>query len=164
MTWGIGYDGGHRSAAVIAVDWETHPHVLRLQTAAGITGPLARDHARTLADVSVDWGMARQVFDQTSLVEHYRIARRVFVPERFDSLPRNAQGALTSLVFNRGGSMTGPGRLEMRAIRDECLPASDVRCVAQQLRAMVRIWKGSSIERGMQRRREAEAELAEAAS
>ena len=77
-TWGIGYDGGHRRADIILVDWESHPHAARLATAAGITGPISREWVRKAADISVEYGMARHVFDQTSLVEHYRIARRVF--------------------------------------------------------------------------------------
>lgn len=161
-TWGLGYDGGHRSAAVIAIDWHAHPHHVRLQSAAGVTGPLARNVVRQLADVSIDYGLARQVFDQTSLVEHCRIARRVFRPEHFDAAHPNTQGALVSVVFNRGGSMTGPGRVEMRAIRDTCLPRRDAACTGAQLRAMVRLWIGSAIEQGMRRRRGAEAELAEA--
>lgn len=162
VTIGIGYDLGHRTASVIALDWEAHPHAVRLSTASGVTGPVARELARRLADLSVDWRMAREVFDQTSVVEHYRIARRVFGAP-FEAAHPNVQGALTSLVFNRGGSMAGEARREMRAIRDVCLPAQDRGCVARELRAMVRLWKDSAIERGMQRRRYAEADLAEAA-
>lgn len=160
VTIGIGYDLGYQSRSIIAQDWERHPHAVRLATAAGITGPLAREHARQLADITVEYGMARQVFDQTSVVIHHRIARRVFRPQYFDTLPCNARGALVSLVFNRGGSMSGERRREMRAIRDDCLPAQDLQCIATQLRAMTRIWAGSSIERGMRNRRYAEAELA----
>jgi GH24 family phage-related lysozyme (muramidase) len=160
-TWGLGYDGGYRTPAVIAIDWEAHPHHVRLQTAAGITGPQAREVVRKLADVSVDYGLARQVFDQTILVEHCRITRRVFRPEHFDAAHPNTQGAIVSLVFNRGGAMTGPNRIEMRAIRDDCLPRRDAACTAHQLRAMVRIWTGSAIEKGMRNRRYAEADMAE---
>lgn len=160
VTVGIGYDLGYQHASIIATDWSTHPHAVRLATAAGITGPLARDAARKLADISIEYGMARQVFDQTSVVIHHRIARRVFRQEAFDRLPCNARGALVSLVFNRGGSMAGNARIEMRHIRDVCLPAEDVQCIATQIRAMTRIWAGSSIERGMRNRRFAEADLA----
>lgn len=162
-TWGIGYDGGHRDAAIILVDWHAHPHAARLATASGVTGPISREWVRKAADISVEWGMARHVFDQTSLIEHYRIARRVFGPERFDRAPGLVRGALLSVVFNRGGSMSGEGRREMRAIRDVCLPAGNWDCVASELRSMKRIWKGSDIEGGMNRRREAEAKLVEAA-
>ena len=38
ITWGIGYDGGHQTAAVIADDWLDHAAVDRLASTAGITG------------------------------------------------------------------------------------------------------------------------------
>ena len=38
--------------------------------------------------------------------------------KKFIGLPLDAQGALVSLVFNRGTSMEGDRRAEMRAIRD----------------------------------------------
>jgi len=161
VTVGVGYDLGHRAPSVIAIDWEAHPHHLRLVTASGVIGPLARDAARRLADVAIEWDLAREVFDQTSVIEHYRVARRVFAPG-FATAPAVVQGALVSVVFNRGGSMVGARRAEMRAIRDECLPRADRACVAAQLRAMKRLWAGTDIERGMSRRREAEAQLAEA--
>lgn len=160
VTVGIGYDLGHAAPRVIALDWESHPHAVRLSTASGTTGPLARELAKRLADIVIEYGHARQVFDQTSVVEHYRIARRVFGGAAFDALPPNAQGALVSVVFNRGGAMAGERRREMRTIRDDCIPAADTACIAAQLRAMTRLWAGTDIEAGMRRRRHAEAELA----
>ena len=160
VTVGVGYDLGHRPASSIVLDWSAHPQHPRMAKASGVIGPPARHLAASMADVVVKFAQARAVFERTSLIEHYRIARRVFGAKHFDQSPAAVQGALVDLVFNRGGSMTGPGRVEMRAIRDDCLPRRDRQCVADQLRAMVRLWKGSSIERGMQRRRFEEAELA----
>lgn len=165
-TVGIGYDLGMQSSAMIIVDWEAHPHAARMATAAGISGPISRDWVRKAADISVTYGDARRVFDQTSVVEHYRLARRAFGAP-FDRAPGLVRGAITSLVFNRGGAMSGGGekdsRREMRAIRDVCLPAQNWPCVASELRSMNRLWVGSTIENGMRRRREAEARLVEAA-
>lgn len=166
VTVGVGYDLGYRKPEIIAIDWEAHPHHTRLVTAAGITGVIARDHARRLADVSVAWGLAREVFDQTLVIEYLRIARRAFGDRAFCAASPRVRGALLSLVFNRGGSMAGEGRREMRHIRDVCLAATrDAgHCVANQLRAMVRIWRGKDIERGMANRRGAEAAMAERAA
>jgi hypothetical protein len=58
--------------------------------------------------------------------------------------------------------MAGERRREMRAIRDDCVPAADTACIAAQLRAMARLWVGPDIEGGMRRRRHAEAALATA--
>lgn len=161
VTVGIGYDLGHQQRSVILADWHDHPQRERMASAAGVRGQSAKALAATLQDVRVTWPQAMGTFRRTSLVTYRRIARRVFIAEQFDRLPERTQGALVSLVYNRGGSMVGPARAEMRAIRDDCLPRSDTRCVAAQIRAMNRLWRGSSIEAGMHRRREAEAVLAE---
>ena len=76
-----------------------------------------------------------------------------------DALPADAQGALFSLVYNRGTSMTGDSRSEMRAIRD-AVPAGDLQKIADQLRAMKRLWVGKGLD-GLLKRRDAEADLAE---
>jgi GH24 family phage-related lysozyme (muramidase) len=56
--------------------------------------------------------------------------------------------------------MSGPNRLEMRAARD-LVPEARLRGMAIQFRKMIRVWRGTSIEKGMTRRRIAEAKLLE---
>lgn len=160
VTVGIGYDLGHQRAAAIRQDWHRHAERERMASMAGIVGEAARLARLGVADIVVPWEHAMDVFRGASLVEYCRRARRAFGPAAFDAAPAQVQGALVSLVYNRGASMTGPARLEMRQIRDVCLPARDAGCVAGQIRAMVRLWRGSSIEAGMYRRRFAEAALA----
>lgn len=162
VTIGIGYDLGHTAPKVIAADWQPHPQRDRLPGAAGIRGPPARPLAATMADVVTPYPLAHQVFIATSLLEHEHRARRAF-GDAFEAAPPCVQGAITSVVFNRGASMTGERRAEFRRIRDRCLPAGDYACVAHEIRAMTRIWQGTPIEAGMRRRREAEARLAETA-
>jgi GH24 family phage-related lysozyme (muramidase) len=159
VTIGIGYDLGMTAPRVILADWERHPDQARLVDASGVSGPASLELVHRMADISVDYELARYVFDQSSLVSHFRAASRSF-GRGFDQAGPGVQGALTSLVFNCGGSMAGERRAEMRTIRDVCLPARDAACTAQQLRTMTRIWRGSSIELGMERRRNAEADLA----
>jgi GH24 family phage-related lysozyme (muramidase) len=60
------------------------------------------------------------------------LCRRTF--PGFDDLAANARAALISLVFNRGNSMVGLRRAEMRAIRD-LVPKKDYAGIAKQLRA-----------------------------
>jgi GH24 family phage-related lysozyme (muramidase) len=79
-----------------------------------------------------------------------------------DKLPLDVQGALVSLVFNRGMSMvdTKPGdRAEMRTIRD-AVARQDLRAIADQLRQMKRLWENKNLD-GLLLRREAEARLVE---
>ena len=159
ITFGIGYDARFRPPSVILTDWEREPHKARLATASGVTGPIASELVREMADISIEYGYAREVFDQTMVVEHYRLARRAFGPDQFDRAPGPVRGALLSVVFNRGSGMTGRTRQQMRNIRDICLPAENWTCVEAEIRGMIAVWKGTPIERGMARRRNAEADL-----
>ena len=76
-------------------------------------------------------------------------------------MPPDAQGALVSLVFNRGPGMDGDRRREMRAVRD-AVARKDLREIAGQIRAMKRLWEGQGLD-GLLRRRDAEADLVESA-
>lgn len=158
-TIGVGYDLRHQRAETIRTDWVTHPNREELATGTGLGRGAAIDWTRRHQHVVTPWAMAEAVFSEATLPVYWRIARNSFGPG-FEQAPQEVRDALTSLVYNRGGSMVGPARAEMRAIRDECLP-HDAACVAQQIRAMTRIWAGGSIEAGMTRRRYAEAALAE---
>jgi GH24 family phage-related lysozyme (muramidase) len=94
----------------------------------------------------------------------YNLSRDTF--PNFDKLPDDAKGGLVSLVFNRGASLEGDRRREMKAIRDIMLKTQDfdsktLSQIAEQIRKMKRIWMGGSIEKGMSRRRDAEAKIIE---
>ena len=161
VTWGIGYDGGHQTAAVIADDWLDHYAVDRLARTAGITGQQARSILSQYRDIPTGYEHASRVFETRSLVEYERRTRRAFGNEKFDALKPTACGALVSLVYNRGAAMTGDSRREMRNIRDKCVPSGDHSCIANEIRAMKRLWRGTVNENGLSARREAEAILAE---
>lgn len=160
-TIGVGYDLGHQTARVILEDWHAHAQRERLPEASGIVGEPARAAAQRLGDVVTAYGLAYAVFRDASLPAYASRTRRVFGGSGYDRLPAAAQGALVSLVYNRGTSMRGDARREMRAIRDTCVPAADVECIARELRSMCRLWVGTELEAGLCRRRHAEAELAE---
>lgn len=160
VTWGIGYDGGHQVRATIEDDWREHQAVARLATTAGITGQQARSILGQYRDIPTSFDYASRVFEDRSLVEYERRAERAFRTD-LAALRPNACAALVSLVYNRGASMTGDSRREMRAIRDTCLPASDYACIAREIRSMTRLWRGTVNEKGLSARREAEAILAE---
>lgn len=160
VTWGIGYDGGHQTRAVIADDWQAHEAADRLATTAGITGQRARSILSQYRDIPTAFEYASRVFEDRSLIEYERRTERAFRVDLAELRP-NACAALVSLVYNRGASMTGDSRREMRAIRDTCLPASDYACIAREIRSMTRLWRGTVNENGLTARRESEATLAE---
>ena len=157
-TWGIGYDGGHQTSGVILHDWQLHESRERLAESAGVTGNTAKARIGEWQGIRTAYAYAYRVFADVSVPEYHRRAQRAF-GDALGRLPPPAEGALVSLVYNRGGSMTGNARREMRAIRDECLPAADVACVARELRAMCRLWQGTPNGPGLCRRRDAEADL-----
>jgi hypothetical protein len=73
-----------------------------------------------------------------------------------EKLPPDAQGAVLSLVFNRGASCAGERRREMRAIRDELAGGLALARIAEQCEAMQRLWPEV---RGLRDRRVREAGL-----
>ena len=100
---------------------------------------------------------AKQVFLERSVPKYQAQTQQAF--PGVDALPADAQGALFSLVYNRGTSMNGDSRKEMRAIRD-AVPNGDLQEIANQLRAMKRLWVNKGLD-GLLKRRDAEADLVE---
>ncbi len=159
VTIGVGYDLGYNTAATIRRDWSPHlsaQTVDRLTAVAGKTGVSARDALGSVRDLVIPWAAAFAVFRAVTIPKFWAMTQGAF--PGVDELRPNAQGALLSLVFNRGADMQGPRRTEMRAIRG-LVPAKDYAGIAQQIRLMKRLWVGTEIERGMTRRRDAEAAL-----
>ena len=158
VTVGVGYDCGYYLPAVIKSDWRALSAAPRLAAVSGIKGPAARSKVADLRDILVSWQLATSVFSDVTVSRYYTLTARTF--PGFEDLHPNARAALVSLVFNRGSSLAGPSRSEMRAIRD-AVPKKDYAEIAHQLRAMIRLWRGTDISNGMARRREAEAKLVE---
>ncbi|PBJ84498.1 hypothetical protein CMZ84_04270 [Lysobacteraceae bacterium NML93-0399] len=163
ITWGIGYDGGHATARDIRAAWHAHPEVERLASTAGIVGTRARDALPAYRDIVTRYDYASDVFTAVSLPIYHASARRAF-GAGFDSLPPDAAGALVSMVYNRGAAMAGDRNREKRTIRDVCIPAGDLLCIAYELRSMCRLWRGTVNGRGLCDRRDDEARLAENAA
>lgn len=74
-------------------------------------------------------------------------------------LKEDAYGAIVSIVFNRGTSLNGQSRLEMRNIK-ELIPFKDYKGIAKEVRKMKRLWVGKGLD-GLLERRETEAKLIE---
>ena len=63
------------------------------------------------------------------------------------------------MVFNRGTSLKGPSRMEMRKIK-ELIPKKDYKGIANEVRKMKRLWIGKNLD-GLLERRDSEADLIE---
>ena len=162
ITLGIGYDLGYVTDEQFEQDWDKHlkpDQIERLKTAIGLTGGSAKMRAAQFADIKVTREQGTEVFKERTLPLHSKRTEGAF--PGVDQLPADAQGALVSLVFNRGPGMEGDRRREMRAVRD-AVGRKDLREIARQIRAMKRIWEGQGLA-GLLRRRDAEADLVESA-
>lgn len=166
VTIGVGYDLGYVNKAEFTNDWKelNQKDFDRLYKVVGIKGIAAKDLIRGLKDISIPWDLSLKVFMNKTVTKFYNLTRETF--PNFDNLPEDAKGGLVSLVFNRGNSLEGDRRREMKLIRDgmKLVSTFDQKAlsfIANQIRSMKRIWIGGSIEKGMSRRRDAEAKLIE---
>ena len=159
ITIGIGYD--LRYEMNFENDWNQYlspDEISRLKTVLGKLG--SDELAKQFKDIRISREAAEHVFYDKTLPEYIRQTQEAF--PGLDDLPSDAQGALVSLVYNRGASMHDNSpedrRREMRLIRD-AVPNGDLQEIADQLRNMERLWKGKF--QGLVDRREQEAELVE---
>ena len=166
VTIGVGYDLGYVNKTEFSEDWKDLPKETfdRLYKVVGIKGYNAKNLIRGLKDITIPWDLALKVFNNKTVTKFYNLTQKTF--PNFDNLPEDAKGGLVSLVFNRGAALEGDRRREMKLIRDGMKLVSNydqkaLTFIANQIRNMKRIWIGGSIEKGMSRRRDAEAKLIE---
>jgi hypothetical protein len=166
VTIGVGYDLGYVNKAEFSEDWKDLPKEVfdRLYKVVGIKGYNAKNLIKGLKDISIPWDIALKVFNNKTVTKFWNLTKETF--PNFDNLPEDAKGGLVSLVFNRGNALEGDRRREMKLIRDgmaitTTFDQKALTFIANQIRNMKRIWIGGSIEKGMSRRRDAEAKLIE---
>ena len=166
VTIGVGYDLGYVNKAEFSEDWKDLPKDIfdRLYKVVGIKGYNAKNLIRGLKDISIPWELSLQVFNNKTVTKFWNLTKNTF--PNFDKMPEDAKGGLVSLVFNRGSALEGDRRREMKLIRDgmritNTFDQKALTFIANQIRSMKRIWIGGSIEKGMSRRRDAEAKLIE---
>jgi GH24 family phage-related lysozyme (muramidase) len=163
ITVGYGYDLGQQTQATISADLAgifQPTQIARLQAASGVHGNAAHHLVPSFADIVVTQDMA------LSLV---MVMKRRYAQQTVDAFPGitqthpHCQGALLSLVINRGPGMEDKPhqkpRTEMRAIRAD-IAIKNLTDVPVQLRNMKALWAGSG-QGGLLTRREDEAALFE---
>lgn len=106
-----------------------------------------------LAHVVIPFRAAWTVFTRYSLLNY--INKTAIAFPGYHALPDLCRGALVSLVYNRGASMDGDRRKEMREIRN-LVAAGALAEVPWQFEAMKRLWPATS---GLDDRRQREADL-----
>jgi hypothetical protein len=126
--------------------------------AIGKKGAAGQSYTRTLKGIIITWDEALEIFESFTLPKFLELTKQVF--PGVENLHSNAITALVSIVFNRGGSLKGDRRIEMRNIR-ALVASKDYRGIAKQIRGMKRLWKNTSSDSDLVDRREAEAKLVE---
>ena len=127
--------------------------------AIGKTGIAGKQYTPVLreAGIEVSWKRALEIFETTTWPKYARLAEKAF-PGLTEFHP-DAYGTIVSIVFNRGTSMRGGSRLEMRNIK-ELVMNKKYKDIAGEIRSMKRLWVGKNLD-GLLYRREAEASLIE---
>lgn len=162
VTIGLGYDIGYNTSSEFMDLWSKHlppDELQRLQYFSGLKGSedgfMSWALTHVLADIEIPLSAALVTFEEALT----RFGRRTLCafPNSLELHPHSF-GALLSLVYNRGPSLQGERRLEMRNIRDH-MAARQFEKIPNELRAMKRLWPASLA--GLHKRRDAEAELFE---
>ena len=160
VTIGIGYDLGYNTLTQFEKDWKgkiSNTDFNLLNTALGVRGSSASNIISRYRNIEIPWEVAFDVYKQSTLPRFIGYTKSAF--PKSEELCPDAFGALVSLVFNRGASMSGSTRTEMANIRPLVLK-KDYRGIAAQIRSMKRLWVGKGLD-GLLRRRDEEAALVE---
>ncbi len=160
VTIGIGYDLGYNTKTQIDADWRgkvSDAALDLLKTAAGVKGVAAKALIPGLKTAIVPLTAAREVFYVSTLPRFARDTRTAY--PGVQNLPADAQGALLSLIFNRGADVTSnkDRRKEMKAIVP-LVAAKDLNGIAAQIISMKRLWNINALP-GLHKRRDDEAAL-----
>lgn len=158
ITIGIGYDLGMSSVQQIEKDWAgyvSNNDLLLLRKASGLTQSKASSLMSDLRNVSVSFHDAEEVFIQ-NLKSYAKSALHIY--PGLDLLNYDTQGAIISLIYNRGALIDNSDRRkEMKAMIEQ-IANKDYKGLAASFRSMKRLWDAKTAN-GLIIRREIEASL-----
>lgn len=152
ITIGYGYDLGQQSSSQIANDLSglfTNDEIKRFQSVAGLKKTDAIQNLYKVKDISITKNKALELTKKAKA--NYAQKTYNIWSEVIDLHP-HCQGALLSIVYNRGNSLLGDKRIEMKNIQND-LQRKEFNNISNEIRKMKRHW----IEKGLINRRETEA-------
>ena len=159
VTIGMGYDLGYNSEKQFMLDWSGAINlnfINALRPTIGIKGPQAKAMLKgEILNVRIPYNTAYEVFVKSSLPRYYAMTKKIY--PNMDLLNLDTQGALVSVVYNRGNKLEGDSRAEMRAIVD-LISKQDYEGIAEQIEKSKRLWEAKGLD-GLVTRRESEADL-----
>lgn len=160
VTIGIGVDLGYIQTNEFDLHFSKYfskNNVNRLKRTIGIKGSSAKPLISQIKDIELSWDNASDAFREWTLPKFWKLSNNLW--KGLDQLEEPAQVALVSIVFNRGTSIEGSSRTEMKKIKDLVLK-KDYLGIANQIRSMKRLWVGKNMN-GLLKRRDVEADMVE---
>ena len=159
ITIGIGYDCGYETLTQFTKDWNNNLPIdsfKLLKPVVGVKGEKARDLLKgDILSVRIPFNMAYDVFVKNDVPRYFAMTKKIY--PQLEELNEDTQGALVSMVFNRGTSLAGDARTEMRAIVD-LVAKKDYEGIAEEIEKSKRLWEHRGLD-GLVLRREAESDL-----
>lgn len=159
VTIGIGYDLGYNTEKQFMADWSPNLNlnfVNALRPLCGLKGEKVKGMIKgEVLNVRIPYNIAYDVFVKTSIPRYYKATLSIY-PDMIN-LNEDTQGALVSMIYNRGTKLDGDRRKEMRAIID-LVKKKDYEGIAEEIEKSKRLWEGKGLD-GLVLRREAEADL-----
>ena len=158
VTIGVGTDMGYQKKENVDEEWSEYlspEDIKKLYKVIGLKGRNAHANLDKVEGVEVSWEDARDQFNKYTVPRYTRMAKSTF--PNFDDAPISVQEGLISLVFNRGNSLKGDSRSEIREIVN-LMSKKEWNGIPEQIRSMKRLWPKV---KGLIRRREAEAKFIE---
>lgn len=162
LTLGFGYDCGYNTPSQIQKAFDgilPQKQIDLLKSTSGMKGSNAYYNALPKVKhlISLEYSDAEKVFKRDSLPRFSKQTSDAFKLSK-DRLHPHSNGALVSLVFNRGSSMSSSSsRNEMRYIRTHIANNQDSK-IPSEFKSMKRLWNYTSL-KGLHLRRDAEAKL-----
>ena len=155
LTVGVGYDLGYYTPDQIKSDWKGYisdEDIQKLASVSGLKGREAAGKHRHVVSVTISYDVALAQFTKVTLPTWLMKAYKLW--PNFDALNDRQKTALVSLTFNRGTSLIGSTRSEMKEVYDN-LERGNTRPVAGLIKQMAL----RSPLKGVQLRRKQEGEL-----
>ena len=159
ITIGIGADLGYMTEKEFLAAWSPNLNlnfINALRPVIGLKGQQAKAMLKgELLNVRVPYNVAYEVFVKYDLPKYWLKTKAIY--PQLDTLNEDTQGALVSMVYNRGTSLVGDSRTEMKAIVD-LVAKQDYHGIAEEIEKSKRLWEDKKME-GLVLRREAESDL-----
>ena len=158
LTIGIGFDIGYCTEKELFATWKdlNLNYLNALKRFCGIKGEVVKTMMKgEILNVRIPYNIAYEVFVKVSIPRYFQMTKLIY--PQLETLNEDTQGALVSMVYNRGTNLEGDSRVEMKAIVD-LVAKQDYHGIAEEIEKSKRLWENKGMD-GLVIRREAEADL-----